>query len=157
VQGPSNLSEIDPEISRLIPEIKPVFCSFLEPLAVTTLINSNKVGSQRICALAAIANPEGFFKSLEILGFDIVKRFVFPDHHHFKGDDLVQILAEFPDLVFVCTSKDAVKLREFPDDIQSRFAVLSVAAQVSPSDAFFEQVERAIKRHKLTLQITRTS
>jgi tetraacyldisaccharide-1-P 4'-kinase len=57
----------------------------------------------------------------------------------------------------VCTSKDAVKLREFPEDIKSRFAVLYVAAEILPSDAFFVQIERAIDGHKRALQLTKVS
>jgi tetraacyldisaccharide 4'-kinase len=157
VQDSGKLGDIDRRIAGLIPETKPVFRSFLKPLAVTGLSNGSSVSPQPICALAAIANPEGFFDSLEALGFEIAQRFVFPDHYQFKNEDLVRVLGERPQHLFVCTSKDAVKLREFPEDIKSRFAVLYVAAEILPSDAFFVQIERAIDGHKRALQLTKVS
>lgn len=145
VEEPSAIRELDPRIVEILPHTASVFRSFLTPAAVTSLATGQAITPGKVCALAAIGNPEGFFQSLESMGYQIRERFVFPDHHIFSVPELERVFARFPNEVFVCTLKDAVKLRELPEHIQTRFASLSVTAHIVPSDAFFVQVERAIQ------------
>lgn len=145
VQEAGKREEVGKEFLELIPPSSAVFRAFLLPSEVTSLNGERTYASQEICAFAAIANPEGFFRSLETLGFTIRERFAFRDHHIFIEAELERILLEYPDLLFVCTEKDAVKLRELAPEIGNRIGVLGVKAQIVPSDAFFVQVERAIQ------------
>lgn len=63
-----------------------------------------------LTAVAAIANPDSFFKQLTELGA-IVRPFSYPDHHAFTLDDADYLAAEAGNSDFVvCTLKDAVKL-----------------------------------------------
>jgi len=63
---------------------------------------------KKIHALAAIGNPQRFFTSLRLAGFEVIEH-VFPDHYQYKlvdfemGDDLPVIMTE----------KDAVKCEKF--------------------------------------------
>lgn len=63
-----------------------------------------------LTAIAAIAQPESFFKQLTELGA-VVRPFAFPDHHAFSRSEARRLAreAESSDFV-VCTLKDAVKL-----------------------------------------------
>lgn len=144
VQGSAKLPEVDPRVLGLLPESAAVFRSFLVPAMVTRLDGGQELSTKVVCALAAIANPEGFFSSLETLGFCLVERVSYPDHHVFNATELRELLATYPQYTFVCTAKDAVKLRALPADIRERFAVLDVTAHIVPSDAFFVQIERAV-------------
>jgi tetraacyldisaccharide 4'-kinase len=63
-----------------------------------------------LTAIAAIAQPESFFKQLTELGA-VVRPFSFPDHHAFTPADARNLVAEAGNSDFVvCTLKDAVKL-----------------------------------------------
>ncbi len=63
-------------------------------------------------AIAAIGNPQRFFRQLEELGM-IVKGHAFQDHHFFKQDDF-----DMDDIPILMTEKDAVKCHrlKLPDD-----------------------------------------
>jgi tetraacyldisaccharide 4'-kinase len=149
VQQPSRLPELDSRIERLLPRSAGVYRSFLTPVAVKRLSSDEVVAPQRVCAVAAIANPEGFFRSLEVLGFDVVARYEFPDHHVLSDAEMNGVLSRNPECLFVCTSKDAVKLRELSEGVRERIAVLAVSAHVVPCDAFFVQIERAIQSQRV--------
>ena len=63
---------------------------------------------RRIHALAGIGNPQRFFRSLRVAGFELVEH-PFPDHHAYTVTDL-----NFTEsLPVVMTEKDAVKCRAF--------------------------------------------
>ncbi len=149
VQESGRLPELDARVARIIPDKAQVYRSFLTPSAVQRMSTGEEVAPQRVCAVAGIANPEGFFSSLESLGFQIVERFEFPDHHVFGEDDVASLISRQPECLFVCTAKDAVKLRELSEVMCDKLAVFSVVAQVVPADSFYVHVERAIRGHQL--------
>ena len=63
-----------------------------------------------LTAIAAIAQPESFFKQLTDLGA-VVRPFSFPDHHAFTRSEARHLASEAERSDFVvCTLKDAVKL-----------------------------------------------
>jgi tetraacyldisaccharide 4'-kinase len=63
-----------------------------------------------LTAIAAVAQPDSFFKQLTELGA-IVRPFTFPDHHAFTRAEARRLAAEAEKSDFVvCTLKDAVKL-----------------------------------------------
>jgi tetraacyldisaccharide 4'-kinase len=63
-----------------------------------------------LTAIAAIAQPDAFFKQLTELGA-VVRPFSFPDHHAFTRTEARDLAAEGGNSDFVvCTLKDAVKL-----------------------------------------------
>ncbi len=63
-----------------------------------------------LTAIAAIAQPDSFFKQLTELGA-VVRPFSFPDHHAFTRAEAHDLAAEAGSSDFVvCTLKDAVKL-----------------------------------------------
>ena len=63
-----------------------------------------------LTAIAAIANPDSFFKQLTELGA-IVRPISFPDHHAFTAEEARDLAARASNSDFVvCTLKDAVKL-----------------------------------------------
>ena len=63
---------------------------------------------RRVHAVAGIAHPESFFRSLEEAGL-CVERHAFPDHHPFRDTDLYFR----DDLPVLMTEKDAVKCARF--------------------------------------------
>jgi len=57
--------------------------------------------------VAGIANPERFFRSLELAGL-ILERHSLPDHHAFTQADFAGLNPDYP---IIMTEKDAVKCR----------------------------------------------
>lgn len=58
--------------------------------------------------LAGIAKPEPFFNYLESKNDD---KLVFPDHHHFTENDLVEIKNKAQNKIIITTEKDYVRLK----------------------------------------------
>ena len=62
----------------------------------------------RASAVAGIANPERFFRTLEQAGL-ILEQHSWPDHHAYNRDDFVALNPDYP---IIMTEKDAVKCRD---------------------------------------------
>ena len=67
---------------------------------------------KRVLAIAGVANPNPFFKSLEKLGAHVADTLAYPDHHAYTAGDIDDIAkaAKGADIVLT-TEKDAVKLK----------------------------------------------
>ena len=91
----------------------------IRSLAMTNLISGEKrptTGApfnmgNTVQAVAAIGNPERFFKSLETLPYPL-QRFEYPDHYEFQPADFDETKFD-PNQPIVMTEKDAVKCRDF--------------------------------------------
>jgi tetraacyldisaccharide 4'-kinase len=91
-----------------------------EPLA--TLVG------RRVVAVAGVARPERFLRTLAEAGA-VVGRFLrFPDHHAYDADDAARIAAAAGDGLLVTTEKDLVKLPGF------RGRALRVALEVDEAE-----------------------
>ena len=68
-----------------------------------------------VIAMAGIASPESFYKTLESLGARIIKKHTFPDHHNFSSKEIDLIMKESQDenAVVITTEKDIVKINKF--------------------------------------------
>jgi tetraacyldisaccharide 4'-kinase len=90
-------------------------CVF-EPTALVHLTTGeickiDTLAGQPLLAFCGIAQPDPFFDLLERAGAVVKKRRVFPDHHRYVTDDLIQLQKEAGTLRTVTTEKDAVKIR----------------------------------------------
>lgn len=141
---PQKLQPVDERLLAIIPPTAKVFRAALDFAGVWSLSSGEEVRSQPVHALAAIANPEGFFASLERVGFTIIQKHVFRDHHAFSEEEVRALLEEHPGALFVCTEKDAVKLRRFSLDVRERCAECRVNLKVNPADAFLVAIQREI-------------
>jgi tetraacyldisaccharide 4'-kinase len=146
VMREEELPEVDQRIARVLPKAMPVFRSFLSPKSVTGLKTGEMVSPQQVAAFAAIANPEGFFQSLDGLGFRVQEKFCFDDHYQYDEVDIRKITETVSRGWLVCTEKDAVKLERLSPALLDRVAVLHVTARVIPEAAFIDQVIEKIQR-----------
>jgi len=133
---------IDEDLLRLFPKNVTVFRSNLESGGILPLSGGKPLEPQKIVAFAGIANPNGYFASLERLGFQLAGVFPFPDHHQYSERELRDIIDRHPNLTLVCTEKDAVKLTTLSGELRQHIAVLHVVTRVSPLDAFLVAVLR---------------
>ena len=82
----------------------------LNPMAPTSLFNSDILAPTKVVAVAGIGRPERFFNTLREQGFDVTEA-PFSDHHTYTKADL----QNYADTPIVMTSKDAVKCRTFTE------------------------------------------
>lgn len=71
---------------------------------------------QRVVAFAGLARPDGFRRTLQRAGAEMVGCRWFADHHHYRPEDLEVVCAEAEaaGALAVTTRKDAVKLPQDP-------------------------------------------
>lgn len=70
------------------------------------------LANRPVLALAGLARPGGFVRTLEQLGANVVQRRFFPDHHPFQPKELDEVLeaAKLGNLTIATTEKDAMRL-----------------------------------------------
>jgi tetraacyldisaccharide 4'-kinase len=146
ISAGEEMPAVDERILSLIPSGVPVFRAAYEWIGVRSLKDGALIAPQRVHAFAGIANPEGFFSSLAQTGFEVDKRFEFPDHHAFSEEEVSKLVEAHPGTRFVCTEKDGVKIRSMSDRITSAFAEFQVRLKVVPSDAFIVAILRSIQQ-----------
>jgi len=83
---------------------------------------------QVVNAIAGIGDPQRFFDTLQVLGFNLESQQGFVDHKNFIIDDFNQFKTDLPLLM---TEKDAVKCQAFAQD---NWWYLPVSAQFSEQD-----------------------
>ena len=86
---------------------------------------------RRVFAFCGIGNPEGFRRTLEAAGFDVVDLVEFPDHYHFSEADVnvVAELARAAGCGLITTLKDLVKIEQAPLGVSLH--ALNIRARVS--------------------------
>jgi tetraacyldisaccharide 4'-kinase len=95
--------------------------------------------SRRLVAVAGIARPERFFKTVETLGWEVAQPMVFRDHHWFTRADVDTIHDSVQKLGaggVITTEKDAVRLTSLalPHDIA--WAYVPMRATIEPARDF---------------------
>ena len=103
--------------------------------------------SKKVIAVAGLANTDQFFASLTDK-WDVVSTLAFDDHYKYKPSDvkwMIKMLKK-EDLSLFCTSKDAVKIREFTE--LSEFPCFEIPVEMKfleREQEFFDEVERFLR------------
>lgn len=95
-----------------------------QPLPVGKQSDSEFDAKRPFVALAAIGNPERFFRTCRERGYRFDAK-AYPDHYHFSKQDI-----DFGNKQVLMTEKDAVKCQDFAD---SRHWYLPVSAKLTAS------------------------
>ncbi|GIW98705.1 MAG: tetraacyldisaccharide 4'-kinase [Pirellulaceae bacterium] len=96
-----------------------------------------------VLAFCGIGNPQAFFRQLEMLGFDLLDRRIFPDHHAYQADDVLA-LQRWVDAVpaaqrVLCTMKDLVKLQA--ESLGGKpLQALGIEMELIPPSAYWHEV-----------------
>ena len=91
-----------------------------------------------VTAVAAIAEPEAFFRMLRQRGIMLQTSIALPDHHDFSEFSDFN-LSSFAGQTVLCTDKDAVKLFSKPHVAETR--LLAVPLEFSPEPAFLAALD----------------
>lgn len=101
---------------------------YQKPRAVRALLGeaapslSHKV---QVIALSGIASPQHFLDYVKE-HYELLDRFIYPDHHHFRAKDFTTISERWQELsrrhsesplYIICTEKDAVRLTDSLDEL----------------------------------------
>lgn len=143
------IGRVDQVTPEQVGELKKMLSPYLSPLMPlaemvyrpTRLLSTNyeeiyhaevfekEIKGKKVIALAGIASPDSFFKTLRNLGLDIIQEESFPDHHEFKLDEIARLIerAEQEDALIITTEKDIVKIRQLFDS--PRILFLEIAIQ----------------------------
>jgi len=137
----------DPRVLSIFPKRIKIYRSWLETIGFfDCTTNAPAVFPlKEVVAFSGLASPSGFYETLRSLGATVVAERSFPDHHEFREGELRELRDTFPKVPLICTEKDAVKVGRFGIE---RVYYLRVKARISPKDAFFVQLERAILEQK---------
>jgi tetraacyldisaccharide 4'-kinase len=95
--------------------------------------------SKKICALSAIAVPEGFEDTLTRLGSQIELSFRFRDHHRFSRKELKEIAQKTKSKgldIIVTTEKDAVRIPSLDYGIQLLYLRVEIKLVKGASDFY---------------------
>jgi len=109
------------------------------------------LNNKRVVSFCAIGDPSSFEHSLQISGMDILKNFVFSDHHHYQEIDLKRIVdfAKKENINnLMTTHKDAVKIKPFRHMFDGiRLICLDIELEITKGqDEFIERI-LALSRH----------
>jgi len=88
----------------------------------------------KVVAFAGIGRPEKFFATLQALGYDIVARHGFADHHAFSADEIMRIVEQAASLGArpMTTTKDATRL---PPEARLMIDVLAIRVEFADAAA----------------------
>lgn len=77
-------------------------------------VEAEALAGRRVLAFAGIGRPEKFFATLEEIGAVVVAGRGFPDHHRFRGEEIMDLVeaANAAGADLVTTAKDHVRLPE---------------------------------------------
>ena len=82
--------------------------------------NIEKFKSKKLFAIAGIGNPENFFQLIEDNDLSIKKKFIFPDHHKYSKNEIMNIVdeAKKQNCQIITTEKDYYKIKKFDIKIE---------------------------------------
>lgn len=140
---PSNITSIQKRVVRKYLNMYPYQSLYFsevksqKPRPIFKGVAPEKITSEnKVIALAGIANAEGFISGLS-LGYEIVNKVIYPDHHSYQMRDL-RALSELlknsdNQTVIVTTEKDAVKLtnaKQIPIEIQKSIYYVPIEMEI---------------------------
>ena len=102
--------------------------------------NIHEFKSQKLLALAGIANPENFFMLLEKNNLELKKKLIFPDHYNFTRNEMISIIkmAEKERLKIIMTEKDYFKVNDYKLD---KLNYLKVKLQIKNKEKLLERIK----------------
>ena len=117
----------------LLPQL---YTKFIPTIRYPNSFSSNTKVDQNIFIISGLGNPSFFEKTVERLGYEIRGIKNFPDHYHYKKDDVDKIqflMKESGASQILTTEKDWVKLKMFELDIV--FGVVDINIRIQDKEA----------------------
>ncbi|TGN10351.1 tetraacyldisaccharide 4'-kinase [Leptospira ilyithenensis] len=136
--------------SKKFPRLSVFYSRFLGSL----IFGSNLKKKYRL--VTGVGNPQFVLKTAkECLKTKDIELHVFPDHHHYKEDELLSILSELPkNTGLVTTEKDWVKWKEFPkflselENLKIYPVLIGLEIRIEGTDAFNLRLESLVSNYE---------
>ena len=131
-------------IKRKIDEtlLPKLYTKFIPTIRYPNSFSSKTKVDQNIFIISGLGNPSFFEKTVECLGYEICGIKNFPDHYHYKKEDLEKIqllMKESGASQILTTEKDWVKLKMFNSDIA--FGVVDINIRIQDQEALKEIIK----------------
>jgi len=133
----------------------PIFRAHAQPkewvaVAGGETIAADALPFRRVAAFCGIGNPHSFWATLGALGYDMVDRLRFDDHHRYKPRELRFMAHQFRQAgaeAVVTTEKDMVNLGEDADRLLGPLPLywLRIGVQVERENEFLEAIARRLR------------
>ena len=119
-----------------------LYTKFIPTIRYPNCFSSKTDVDQNIFIISGIGNPSFFEKTVEQLGYEICGGKNFPDHYHYKREDLDEIellMKESGASQILTTEKDWVKLKVFESNIA--FGVVNIDIRIQNEEALKEIIK----------------
>ena len=132
-------NQFERKILNINKQLKIFYSSFIPE-------NLGEFKGKKLLALAAIANPENFFRLIKNFGLDIRKELIYPDHYEFSKMEVNEILDEVKknDYQIIMTEKDYFKFNNF--EIKN-INYLKVSLKINDEDSFVKEINNYFKKN----------
>jgi tetraacyldisaccharide 4'-kinase len=102
--------------------------------ALVVLRNAAVVAGKRLLAFSSIKDADGFFRTVEEAGGDIVARHPFAEGHYLSPDEVADLLADAValDARLITTRRDLIRLESgdaMPEGFRNRLDILDMAVE----------------------------
>ncbi len=116
--------------------------------------NATLTPLSKVIAVSGVANPKPFVESLK-QKYNLVDTLNFNDHHVYKIKDIrhmQSLLKQYPDVIFVITEKDSVKLRvpdKIPAEVRARLFYIPISIEFidEPIIDFLNKLEHDVREN----------
>lgn len=137
-------------LQKIVPHVPVVFsCQAargLRDLKTGLPVDSSVIRDQRLGMLVSIGAPQSFKTTIQQARGNVVREFIFPDHHWYSREEIEHVVASCRAenmRIIVTTHKDAVKIRSFADIFGQDLLVLILDIETvltDQKDLFFERI-----------------
>ena len=102
--------------------------------------NIEKFKNKKLFAIAGIGNPENFFQLIEDNDLSIKKKFIFPDHHKYSKNEIMNIVdeAKKQNCQIITTEKDYYKIKKF--DIKIEY--IKISLNIENKDILINKIKK---------------
>ena len=109
-------------------------------------IITDDLKNYKLFALAAIGNPENFFKLLKENNLRVEKEVIFPDHYEFTKKEMQDICekAKKENLQVIMTEKDYFKIKKYNFN---EIRYLKISVEIKEKDKFFNKINRLYEKN----------
>ena len=99
--------------------------------------NVEKYQGKKIIAFAGIGNPVNFFELLKENKLNVIKTYIFPDHHNYSNNDFEIVTKETSNLL-VTTEKDFSRMN---DEQKGKCDMVEVSLDIENKQKFIELIK----------------
>ena len=136
----SNIEDIKKEIYQINPNIE-IFETLYKP------INLEKIDlSKKYIVFSGIGNSNSFKETLIENNINVIKEIIFPDHYHYKKDDIkkIKLDAKKVGANIITTEKDYVKLTE---EDKKEIKYLEISLEIKKESKLIEFIKKSYEKY----------